>query len=55
LKSLPTIAKSHGASIFILNKESTPLDESADVVIHGNVGEVLPALLQKVKQMQARK
>src|SRR5262245_15542710 len=40
------IAKSAGAKIVILNAEPTPMDEVADEVLRGTIGEVLPQLVQ---------
>ena len=39
------IAASHGARIVIVNAERTEMDDLADAVIRGSLGEVLPALL----------
>lgn len=41
---LPLLAMATGAKLIIINKEATPLDEMADVVIHGDVVDVLPQL-----------
>lgn len=41
---LPLEAVHHGARLIIVNREPTYLDERADVVIHSDVAEVLPAL-----------
>jgi NAD-dependent deacetylase len=42
------LAKSAGAKIVILNAEPTPMDDMADAVLRGAIGEVLPQLV-KVK------
>ncbi|SEH15851.1 NAD-dependent deacetylase [Natronorubrum sediminis] len=42
--SLPRIAASNGATVGIVNLESTPVDSSAEVVIREDVTEVLPHL-----------
>ncbi len=47
---LPPLAVRRGARLIIANLGRTPCDHLADVVLHGNVAEVLPAL---VKQVQA--
>jgi NAD-dependent deacetylase len=39
------IAASHGARIVIVNAERTEMDDLADAVVRGSLGEVLPALL----------
>jgi NAD-dependent deacetylase len=38
---LPALAKESGARLVIINREPTPLDEIADVVIRGAIGEVI--------------
>jgi NAD-dependent deacetylase len=40
------LAKSTGAKIVILNAEPTPMDEIADAVLRGSIGEVLPQLVK---------
>jgi len=40
------LAKSTGAKIVILNAEPTPMDEIADAVLRGSIGEVLPRLVK---------
>lgn len=41
--SLPTLAKQHGATLVIVNREPTPLDSLADMVINESIGEVMQA------------
>lgn len=41
----PSLAKEHGATLVIINRDPTPLDAVADLVIHGEIGSVLPSLL----------
>jgi NAD-dependent deacetylase len=41
----PSLAKEHGAMLVIVNRDPTPLDVIADLVIHGEIGKVLPTLL----------
>lgn len=41
---LPEIAKACGARLVILNREPTPLDGIADLVLRGSVGTILEAL-----------
>lgn len=43
--SLPRAARAGGAELVIVNREPTPLDPIAQVVVHGEIGEVLPALV----------
>ncbi len=39
--SFPVVAKRNGATLVILNREATPLDELADFVIHDEIGPTL--------------
>lgn len=39
--SFPLVAKKNGARLVILNREETPLDEAADLVIHDEIGPTL--------------
>ena len=39
------IAKQSGAALIILNAEATEMDELADVVLRGQIGELLPVIL----------
>lgn len=39
--SFPVLAKEHGAKLVIINREATPLDPIADLVIHGEIGAIL--------------
>ncbi|RLF19805.1 MAG: NAD-dependent protein deacylase [Thermoprotei archaeon] len=48
---LPVLAKRRGAKLAIINMEPTPLDDIADVVVHGKVGDVLESVLKLVKNM----
>jgi len=40
------LAKSAGAKVVILNAEPTPMDDIADAVLRGTIGEVLPRLVK---------
>lgn len=42
---IPLVAKQNGADLLIVNIDPTPLDDLADLVIHGAVSELLSALL----------
>ena len=44
--SIPRVAKRAGARLIIVNREPTPLDGIADAVVRGEIGDVLPALVQ---------
>jgi len=50
--SLPTIAKQSGARFIIINKEPTPLDSTADIVIHAEAGSVLTEIVNAIKQQK---
>ncbi len=39
--SLPSLAKENGARLAIINREPTPLDDCADIVIAGEIGPIL--------------
>jgi NAD-dependent protein deacetylase/lipoamidase len=38
--AFPAFAKENGARLVIVNREPTPLDEAADLVIHAEIGTV---------------
>ncbi len=40
------IAKQCGASLIIINGQATEMDDLADVVVRGQIGEVLPAIVR---------
>ena len=40
---LEILAKRHGARLVIVNREETPMDGLADLVIHGEIGAVMTA------------
>jgi NAD-dependent deacetylase len=43
--SVPAHAANSGAKLIIINREETPLDPMADLVIHGSVSEVLNEII----------
>ena len=43
--SIPRLAKLEGARLVIVNREKTALDPLADLVIHGEIGTVLPSIV----------
>jgi len=45
---LPERAKKNGAHIIIINKSATYMDEHADVVLAGDVAEIIPAIVAEV-------
>jgi len=48
--TLPLLAKKQGAALVIINREPTFQDAYADVVIHDRIGEILPRIMDTVKQ-----
>lgn len=50
--SLPTIAKQSGARLIIINQEPTPLDSTADLVIHAEAGCVLTDIVEVIKHQR---
>ncbi len=45
---LPELAGGSGATLLILDREPTPLDPLADLLLRGECGELLPALVDAV-------
>jgi NAD-dependent deacetylase len=48
--SFPFMAKQRGAFVVEVNMDPTPLSSSADASLLGKAGEILPVLLEKVKE-----
>ncbi len=48
--SLPRIAQEAGAFIIEINPDETPLSQSADAVLRGKSGEILPELVELLKR-----
>lgn len=46
--ALPEAAKRGGAILVIINREPTPLDSIADLVIHAGIGETMTAAMQRL-------
>jgi NAD-dependent deacetylase len=42
----PLLAKQRGARLIIINRDPTPLDELADLVLREEIGQALPALVE---------
>lgn len=42
--SLPVLAKRSGATLIIINRTATPLDDIADLVVNDEIGKTLPVL-----------
>lgn len=48
--SMPLVAKRNGANLVIINRDPTPYDEIADIVIHGQAGSTMADILKCLKQ-----
>jgi NAD-dependent deacetylase len=48
---VPEVAVERGIPLLIVNDEPTPLDVAATVVIHGRSGEVLPQVVERVREL----
>jgi NAD-dependent deacetylase len=46
--SMPVVAKRSGAKLVIINRDETACDTIADLVIHGQAGETMAAILARV-------
>jgi len=49
--NLPQVARDHGAQLVIVNREPTPYDDVADVVLHGGAGEILGAVVEQIDKV----
>ncbi len=47
--SLPVIAQQHGARLIIINREPTPADSIADLVVHSELGEMMTLIEQTLE------
>ncbi|MDY6835421.1 MAG: NAD-dependent deacylase [Chloroflexota bacterium] len=47
---MPRYAIESGAKLVIINLTETPMDTYADIVIHDKAGEVMPKVVEKVKE-----
>jgi NAD-dependent deacetylase len=48
--SMPLVAKRNGARLVIINRDPTPYDDTADLVIHGQAGPTMAIILEHVKK-----
>ncbi len=48
--SMPLVAKRNGAKLVIINRDPTPYDHMADIVIHGQAGPTMSNILKKVRE-----
>lgn len=46
---IPPLAKHNGAKVVMVNREATAMDSIADIVIHGDAAEILPAIVQSLE------
>jgi len=53
--SMPLVAKRNGAKLVIINRDPTPYDDMADIVIHGQAGSTMANILEKVKEGLGKK
>ncbi|MBI2862323.1 MAG: NAD-dependent deacylase [Chloroflexi bacterium] len=51
---MPLFALQSGARLIIVNLSETPLDHQATLVIHGKAGDVLPAIIDRLRQKLLR-
>jgi len=52
--SFPLMAKQAGAFVVEVNMDPTPISPLVDVSLHGKAGEILPALLEKIREYWGR-
>ncbi|MBL8265917.1 SIR2 family NAD-dependent protein deacylase [Steroidobacter sp.] len=45
----PLRAKQHGAKLVIVNRDATPLDDAADLVLHEGIGDTMTAALAELR------
>jgi NAD-dependent deacetylase len=51
---LPLLAVERGAPLLILNREPTPLDQRADIVLRANAGEVMAQVIARLREKEGR-
>lgn len=49
---LPLLAARNGAKLIIINIDPTPVDSKAQVVIHADAAEILPAIMQRLEAVR---
>jgi NAD-dependent deacetylase len=47
---MPLVAKRNGAKLVIINRDPTPYDEMADLVVHGQAGSTMASILDHLKR-----
>jgi NAD-dependent deacetylase len=48
--SMPGVAKRSGARLVIINRDPTPFDDVADIVIHGQAGPTMKDILEELRK-----
>ncbi len=48
--SMPLVAKRNGAKLVIINRDPTPYDDMADLVVHEQAGSTMESILERVKR-----
>jgi NAD-dependent deacetylase len=51
--SIPMQAIENGAGLMIVNRDPTPMDQDADVLIHGSLGVTLTRIMEQVRRISA--
>jgi len=52
--SMPLVAKRNGARLVIINRDPTPYDDMAEIVLHGQAGPTMAGILEMVKMKLGR-
>ena len=47
---MPQYAKQSGAFLAIVNLSATPNDEVCDILVRGKAGQILPGIVDKIKE-----
>jgi len=50
---MPVVAKRSGAKLVIVNRDETACDDIADIIVSGQAGQIMGAILEKVKTVAA--
>ncbi len=48
--SMPLVAKRNGAKLVIINRDPTPYDDMADLIVHSQAGTTMKSILDHVKR-----
>lgn len=49
---MPVVAKRSGAKLVIVNRDDTACDNIADIIINGPAGQIMDAILKRVKEIR---